>query len=313
MRDKASIEQESGSGFSARLSDLLTLAAGPRSKWVVLAFWVLLIAALAPFAGRFESAQENDAATFLPADAQSTRAVELSREFSADPTLPAIIVYRRESGFTQADRERVQADHQAILAQNLPGVIPAPVPPQFSEDGQAALLVVPIAPGDEIALLNDAVSAIRDQVSGDRDGLRVRVTGPAGFTSDLTEVFGNINVQLFTATALIVAVLLFFTYRSPFLWLIPLGAVVLAEFATRGVGYWLATAGVTINGQTAGLLVDAVSDILDVDRAELQAPPDLTADKESSCISALTLIENRLIRLLQLEAVLPAQQTENAA
>lgn len=255
MSSRTSTEEQSPGGPGARLSNLLTLAAGPRSKWAVLAFWILVIVALAPFAGQFESAQENDAATFLPADAQSTRAVELSREFSTDPTLPAIIVYRREDGLTAADREQVQADQQAILALNLPGVIPAPVPPQFSEDGQSALLVVPIAPGDEIAPLNEAVSAIRDQVSGDQDGLRVRVTGPAGFTSDLTEVFGNINVQLFTATAIIVAVLLFLTYRSPFLWLIPLGAVVLAEFATRGVGYWLATAGVTINGQTAGLLL----------------------------------------------------------
>lgn len=70
---------------------------------------------------------------------------------------------------------------------------------------------------------------------------------------------------------------------------------------------------VSVHGQTAGLLVDAVSDILSVERSDLQSPPDLTADKESNCISALTLVGNRLIRMLQLETVLPAQQTESAA
>lgn len=70
---------------------------------------------------------------------------------------------------------------------------------------------------------------------------------------------------------------------------------------------------VSVNGQTAGLLVDAVSDILSVDRNDLQAPPDLTADKESNCISALTLFDNRLIRMLQLETVLPTQQADSAA
>lgn len=70
---------------------------------------------------------------------------------------------------------------------------------------------------------------------------------------------------------------------------------------------------VSVNGQTAGLLVDAVSDILSVARDDLQAPPDLTADKESNCISALTLVDNRLIRMLQLETVLPAQDADSAA
>ena len=70
---------------------------------------------------------------------------------------------------------------------------------------------------------------------------------------------------------------------------------------------------VAVNGHTAGLLVDAVSDILSIARDELQPPPDLTADKESNCISALTLVDNRLIRVLQLDTVLPPQASEAAA
>ena len=70
---------------------------------------------------------------------------------------------------------------------------------------------------------------------------------------------------------------------------------------------------VSVNQQTAGLLVDAVSDILEVGRDDLQPPPDMSPDKDSNCISALTLIENRLIRLLHLETVLPRQDAETAA
>lgn len=70
---------------------------------------------------------------------------------------------------------------------------------------------------------------------------------------------------------------------------------------------------VSINGQTAGLLVDAVSDILAVATSDLQPPPDLAADKDKACISALTLVENRLIRMLELQSVLPAHQTDSAA
>jgi RND superfamily putative drug exporter len=240
------------------MSGVLTVAAGRRAKWVVLAVWIGVIAALTPFASKFESVQKNDAVNFLPADAQSTQAVELGRAFQREEPQPAIVVYRRESGLTPADRRRAEADQSAILAQRLPGVIPAPVPPQPSEDGKALLTVIPIAPGEDIESLNSAVAQIRERVAqGDEGdgGLRVAVTGPAGFSADFVEVFANINVQLFAATAIIVAILLFLTYLSPFLWLIPLGAVVLAEYAIRGAGYWLARAGATIDGQTAGLLL----------------------------------------------------------
>ena len=49
-------------------------------------------------------------------------------------------------------------------------------------------------------------------------------------------------------------ILLIIIYRSPVFWAIPFFCVVLAEGASRGAGYLLAEAGVTINGQTGGIL-----------------------------------------------------------
>ena len=49
-------------------------------------------------------------------------------------------------------------------------------------------------------------------------------------------------------------VLLIIIYRSPIFWVIPFFTVLLAEGASRGVGYLLAEAGVTINGQSGGIL-----------------------------------------------------------
>lgn len=69
---------------------------------------------------------------------------------------------------------------------------------------------------------------------------------------------------------------------------------------------------VSVNGHTAGLLVDAVSDILSIATDQMQPPPDLMGDLETNCISALTLVGNRLIRVLQLGAVLPARPAEAA-
>ncbi len=69
---------------------------------------------------------------------------------------------------------------------------------------------------------------------------------------------------------------------------------------------------VQVGGQTAGLLVDAVSDILALPRSELQTPPELAADTAHSFIEALTIVEGRMIRVLDLTAVLPDDTAEAA-
>lgn len=69
---------------------------------------------------------------------------------------------------------------------------------------------------------------------------------------------------------------------------------------------------VDINGHTAGLLVDAVSDIISVNPSDLQPTPEINSEDASSCIKALTIIENRLIRVLELSLVMPSISTDAA-
>src|SRR5215216_4379647 len=68
------------------------------------------------------------------------------------------------------------------------------------------------------------------------------------------EVFNDINGTLLMATAALVLVLLIVIYRSPIFWLIPFFSVLLAELTTRGLGYLIADAGVTVTGQSGGIL-----------------------------------------------------------
>lgn len=69
---------------------------------------------------------------------------------------------------------------------------------------------------------------------------------------------------------------------------------------------------VHIGGQTVGLLVDAVSDILSVSEADLQPPPELDADGGQSCVKALTIVEGRMLRVLDLTEVNPPRAGEAA-
>lgn len=69
---------------------------------------------------------------------------------------------------------------------------------------------------------------------------------------------------------------------------------------------------VSIGEEMAGLLVDAVSDILTVPRSELQSPPEVGADPSSCCVEGLLLVEGKLIRVLDLKIILPGD-TKDAA
>ncbi|WP_299731694.1 chemotaxis protein CheW [uncultured Tateyamaria sp.] len=66
-------------------------------------------------------------------------------------------------------------------------------------------------------------------------------------------------------------------------------------------------------GETmTGLLVDAVSDIITVNQADLQPPPDATSQTAPTVIRSLTLIDDRMIRVLDLPNVVAFAQSEAA-
>ena len=69
---------------------------------------------------------------------------------------------------------------------------------------------------------------------------------------------------------------------------------------------------VQTNGLSAGLLVDAVSDILTIPASELKPPPELGDDLTASYIRALTLVDDHLVRVLNLAAVMPTDHASAA-
>ncbi len=69
---------------------------------------------------------------------------------------------------------------------------------------------------------------------------------------------------------------------------------------------------VQIRHHTLGLLVEAVSDILAIPRDALQPPPEMSAAGARGFVSALTIHEGRMIRVLDLDKVLPEDRSEAA-
>ena len=103
-----------------------------------------------PLGGKLADETEDDTASFLPESAESTRVVEiLDEEFDAGETTQGLIVYQREGGLTEADRQKIAADAEAVEAlsdEELPLIQPPTVPfaagsPEelVSPDGDARL------------------------------------------------------------------------------------------------------------------------------------------------------------------------------
>ena len=97
------------------MSRLLTLATGRTSKYVVAGLWLLAIIAIigANLPGKYSDAEKNESTSFLPSDAESTKALAVSEELQGGEQAPVVIVYRREGGLTEADRE-IAADRQEL-------------------------------------------------------------------------------------------------------------------------------------------------------------------------------------------------------
>ncbi|MXQ06897.1 chemotaxis protein CheW [Alphaproteobacteria bacterium GH1-50] len=62
---------------------------------------------------------------------------------------------------------------------------------------------------------------------------------------------------------------------------------------------------IDVDGRTLGLRVDAVSDILTLPTEKLRSPPEIAADENQTFLRALTIIDERMVRVLDLSSIMP--------
>ncbi len=227
----------------SRLAPLIT------RRWVAgpLALLFLVVAgALIGIVGQAERPPTTMAA--LPLDSDSRAAAELQAQLPEEEGSAAIVLFSSEAPLTEAQVGAVQQ-----RAQELPGA--TGMPAQVSEDGTAAVVVVPVDEPDATATA-DTVAELRLAAEADLpDGVTAQVTGPAAIQADLAGVFEGADTRLLLATASIVAVLLVITYRSPLLWLVPLTVVGVADqLAAVLATHTLAAFDVAWDESTVGIL-----------------------------------------------------------
>jgi RND superfamily putative drug exporter len=105
---------------------LFTFPAGRRAKWIVFAVWFLAIfiaAVPANLPGKFADAESNEATSYLPGDAESTKALDATESLQNGEIAPAVIVYRNDSGLTPANFRTIEDDVAGMTEERFEGVI----------------------------------------------------------------------------------------------------------------------------------------------------------------------------------------------
>lgn len=237
------------------MSSLFAFAAGRRMKWIVALAWIAVTAAslATHLPTKFMDAEKNESSSFVPANAESSQALRVTKRLEGGELAPLVIVYHRDGGLTDADRAVIARDRKVLDRKRLRATSSFGRP-TFSRSGDAALVVAQISSDGEAHTITDPVAAVRKRMRNHGHGLVAKVTGGAGYSADALKVYKGINGELLLAALALVLLLLILIYRSPIFWIVPLLSVGLAEVATRSLGYGLTTGGVTVNGQSSAIL-----------------------------------------------------------
>ena len=176
-----------------------------------------------------------------------------------DPNdIPTTVVYENKSGLTPADLATI--DDQADQIQELKGVKPT-VDPASRAIGADPVQGRAGRPDiGHLQLRQERLEQDARRRRGDpqdrQDRRRHRPPrGAGGQAADSAEAFAGLDGKLLGFTALVVILILLFTYRSPVLWMLPVFSACVALPSPRASIYLLAKyADLTVNGQSQGIL-----------------------------------------------------------
>lgn len=219
---------------------------------VLAVVWFGVFAAGGSSFSKISGVAVNELAQHLPTSAEATTVHELQSEFRDSDLIPAVVVYQRVGGLTEADKTLIT--EQSATFADIDGVEAEGVSPViFSADNAAAEVFVPI---DTNVKVSDSVNELRAHLADNAsDGLSAWVTGPAGLSADIGGAFSGIDGLLLLVAFAAVFLILIVVYRSPLLPLIVLGTSLFALTAAVLVVVALAEAGtIVLSGQTQGIM-----------------------------------------------------------
>lgn len=212
------------------LANIGTALVSKRGAWIVLGAVLVLVILLF---GLLSGAGEDRPMESAPSDSESSQVADTLAKFPDADEQTVMVVASRTDGQALSP-----ADESGLTA--LGGSLSQPDAevsgPVTSDDGEAALLMVPITVGLTNSETADTVDALRETIAGDAGaqqledaGVSLLVTGGPAIGADIASAFNGADFTLLIVTVVIVALLLIITYRSPILWLLPLVVIGTAD------------------------------------------------------------------------------------
>ncbi|MCU1406363.1 MAG: hypothetical protein JWQ43_2666, partial [Glaciihabitans sp.] len=232
-----------------RLTDLLTARS---TSWIVLV--LSFVAAGFIFALGSGATGETSPGVGLPKTAESVEVSRLQEALpTADDTAALLVFSRSGEMLSGSDRDSIDAAVERLRALSSDGFVP---PASYSDNNEVALVAVPLDALSDVDVQTDRAKQLRELANQDLpDGLTALLSGPEGFAVDLSAVFAGADFTLLLTTVIVVAVLLIVTYRSPWLWLVPLVVIGTADGLASIVATRVASAiGITLDASTTGIL-----------------------------------------------------------
>ena len=249
-----------------RMRALASFVTGRRTKFVILGLWIVLAILFSPLGSKLADETQDDTASFLPESAESTEVVNLLDDrFASQETSQGLIVYQRDGGLTEADKQKIADDAAALEAlgeDELPLVRAA--------DGRRSRTGSPpeLVSEDELARLHRAHPADRTSRSrrtGARRCARPPARRPTGCRSCSPATSASTPTpkrSSATSTRSCCSrpcswclVLLGAIYRSVLVALTPLIVVFLAYTVANGFIYLLAKSGATVSSNSTSILI----------------------------------------------------------
>lgn len=230
-----------------------------RGAWLTLILFILAIGGI--MAVKAPTLNEPTQVQGLPSNSQSYQVATIQKGLPQASSQPAFVVYASKnkqplSHAEQATLERNARQLAAAVSNTSPRSTSLVLGPlKVSRDGTVAVSTITVATAPSDTAVKSRVTALRAEASKiTPNQLSVDVTGGPAFTTDLANVFNGADTTLLLATALVVAVLLLITYRSPILWLIPLLVVGTADQVSQHIAAAVAPhVGIHLDGAATGI------------------------------------------------------------
>ena len=78
------------------------------TKWIVLVAWIVILGVSGGFAQKLTNVQDNEASSWLPGSAESTKALDELKPFQDPNDIPTVVVYHRAGGLSAQDLRTIR-------------------------------------------------------------------------------------------------------------------------------------------------------------------------------------------------------------